>query len=66
MFLFRSRANRDSKDQSIRRLQQELYNLHDMLEQAQKEKLYCVNKMREIQNDKASLEFDYQWLCDKV
>ena len=64
--LFSVRANRDSKDKSIRRYQQELHQVHEMLESAQKDKLSCVDKMRQIQNEKAALEFDYQWLYDKV
>ena len=37
-----------------------------MLEQAQKEKLVLADKMRAIENEKTDMEFDYQWLCDKV
>lgn len=69
MLLFLSfslRMSRDQKDQSIRRLQQELHTCHDMLEQAQKEKLLLADKMRGIENEKTDMEFDYQWLCDKV
>merc|ERR1711974_277865 len=50
----------------IRRLQQELHTCHDMLEQAQKEKLVLADKMRAIENEKTDMEFDYQWLCDKI
>merc|ERR1711981_330885 len=60
------RVSRDQKDQSIRRLQQELHTCHDMLEQAQKEKLVLADKMRAIENEKTDMEFDYQWLCDKI
>ena len=36
------------------------------MEIAQKDKLAFVDKMRQIQNEKSALEFDYQWLYDKV
>lgn len=64
--LYSLRTSRDTKDVTIRSLQQELHNCHDMLEAAQKEKVNIVDKMREIQNEKQALDFDYQWMCDKV
>jgi len=65
-YLFSLRSSRDSKDKVIRRLKQEVDTVHDMLEACQKDKLRFADRMIQIQNEKAELEIEYQFIVDKV
>ena len=60
------RSSRDTKDKVIRRLKQEVDAVHDMLEACQKDKLRFADRMLQIQNEKAEMEIEYQFLMDKV
>lgn len=61
-----NRKKGETRENLIRRLQRDLQSMHESLEKAQAEKLDIADKMRQVQNDKASLKLDYDWLREKV
>ena len=61
-----NRKKGDGRENLIRKLQRDLQGTHESLEKAQEEKLDIADKMRQVQNDKATLKLDYDWLREKV
>ena len=61
-----NRKKSDNRENLIRKLQKDLQSMQESLEKAQEEKLDIADKMRQVQNDKASLKLDYDWLREKV
>ena len=60
------RTNRDAKDKVIQRLKREVDTVHDMLEACQKDKMRVADRMLQVQNEKAEIEIEYQFMLDKV
>ena len=60
------RKKGDNREALIRKLQRDLQVMQESLEKAQEEKLDIADKMRQVQNDRARLKLDYDWLREKV
>ena len=60
------RSNRDAKDKVIQRLKREVDTVHGMLEACQKDKMRVADRMLQVQNEKAEIEIEYQFMLDKV
>ena len=50
----------------IQRLKREVDTVHDMLEACQKDKMRVADRMLQVQNEKAEIEIEYQFMLDKV
>ena len=60
------RKKGDNRETLVRKLQKDLQSMQESLERAQEEKLTITDKMRQVQNDRAGLKLDYDWLREKV
>ena len=60
------RQQRESHENQIRKNKQELKNLQDTLEGAQREKLQIADKLRQVQNERAAIKLDFDWLREKL
>ena len=60
------RKKSDNRETLIRKLQKDLQGMQESLEKAQEEKLAIADKMRQVQNDRARLKLDHDWLREKV